>query len=416
MKTDKTSKLFVVMCFITILFFGACKHDPANEYSAAFLKPEQGAIPDQYIVLFKDGVVELPKINPASLSRLDRPILAERKMEIVKTKAKELLQSIGVGEESVLEIYAELFQGFSAVLSKNQLESLLANPNIKIIEQDMEIRLPDISIEFLSPGLRNQQTPCGISNAGGSADGSGSGKWIWILDTGIDLDHPDLNVETSSSFAKSFVKGSKSPDDCHGHGTHCAGIAAAINNSIGVVGVSAGARVVPVRVLGCNGSGTTSAILSGLNHIAANDESGDVVNISLGGYWGSNCATNSSYVSALTAMSNAGTRVAIAAGNSSASATLYTPACINAANLHTIASMTCAKGWSSFSNFGIPPCDWIATGSSVYSTYKGGAYATMSGTSMAAPHVAGIMHNIQAGPNQNGTVSNGGLSYKIAVR
>lgn len=293
------------------------------------------------------------------------------------------------------------------ILSHDQLESLLSNPNIKTIEQDMEIRLPELSIEFLSPGLRNQQTPCGITNAGGSAGGSGSSKWIWILDTGIDLDHPDLNVETNGSFAKSFVKGSKSPDDCHGHGTHCAGIVAAIDNSIGVVGVSAGARVVPVRVLGCNGSGTTSAILSGLNHIAANDEPGDVINISLGGYWGSNCATNSSYVSALTNLSNAGTLIAIAAGNSSANASLYTPACINAANLHTIASMTCAKGWSSFSNFGIPPCDWIATGSSVYSTYKGGAYATLSGTSMAAPHVAGIMHQNQSAPNQNGSVTNG---------
>ncbi len=105
-------------------------------------------------------------------------------------------------------------------------------------------------------------------------------KWIWIVDTGIDLTHPDLNVETNTAYAKSFVGGSA--NDCNGHGTHCAGIAAAKNNTIGVIGVSAGARVVPVRVLNCQGSGSSSGILSGLNHVAANDEPGDAVNMSLG--------------------------------------------------------------------------------------------------------------------------------------
>jgi subtilisin family serine protease len=138
--------------------------------------------------------------------------------------------------------------------------------------------------------------------------------------------------------------------------------------------------------------------------------------MSLGGYWGRNCATQSSYVTALTNLSNAGTRIALAAGNNSRHAKDYTPACINATNIHTIASMTCAKAWSSFSNTGVPPIDWIATGSSVYSTYKNGGYATLSGTSMAAPHVSGIMHSRNNSPLQNGTVVKGGVTYKIAVR
>ncbi|MBK7879820.1 MAG: S8 family serine peptidase [Saprospiraceae bacterium] len=404
------------LLFCLLLMLAACKHETTEQYIAPLFTPPGQVISNQYIILFEDNLVDLSKLNSADVQRAQRPSVGETRKQIVKDRILEIVSPMGIRPDAIIDVYAELMIGFSAVLDNNQLTQLRNHPNVKQIEQDMIVNLPETTLEYQNVGLRAQSTPCGITNAGGSADGSASSKWIWIVDTGIDLDHPDLNVETGSQYAKSFVKGSKSADDCHGHGTHCSGIAAAKNNDIGVVGVSAGARVVPVRVLNCQGSGTTSAILSGLNHVAANDEPGDVVNLSLGGYWGANCDANSSYSAALKNMSAAGTRIAIASGNSAANAALYTPACANATNIHTTASMTCAKAWSSFSNYGVPPVDWIATGSSVYSTYKDGTYATLSGTSMAAPHVAGIMHNIQASPNQNGTVTYNNIDYKIAVR
>ncbi|MBK6574224.1 MAG: S8 family serine peptidase [Saprospiraceae bacterium] len=415
MKLTPTIQNFKLL-FCLLLMLAACKHETTEQYIAPLFTPPGQVISNQYIVLFEENLVDLSNLNSADVPRAQRPAIGESRKQMVKDRILEIITPMGIRPDAIIDVYAELIIGFAAVLDNSQLTQLRTHPKVKMIEQDMVVGLPETTLEYQSVGLRAQSTPCGITNAGGSADGSGSSKWIWIVDTGIDLDHPDLNVETGSQYAKSFVKGSKSADDCHGHGTHCAGIAAAKNNDIGVVGVSAGARVVPVRVLNCQGSGTSSAILSGLNHVAANDEPGDVVNMSLGGYWGANCDANSSYSSALKNMSAAGTRIAIAAGNSAADAALYTPACANATNIHTTASMTCSKAWSSFSNYGAPPVDWIATGSSVYSTYKDGTYATLSGTSMAAPHVAGIMHSLQAGPNQNGTVSYNNVSYKIAVR
>ncbi|SEB85622.1 Peptidase inhibitor I9 [Tenacibaculum sp. MAR_2009_124] len=382
---------------------------------------DKNIIPGQYIVVFKES-----KIASAA-KQLGKSVFTDRKSKaasvdrITETSIKQInaiLADNNVDRSKVLNYYTTKISGMAIKLSDAEFDKIAKDENVESIEFDRRVELPKFEVEnvtTLGDAQRAPQTtPCGINNAGGFANGASKNTWVWVIDSGIDLDHPDLNVVTSSTYAKSFVGGSA--NDCNGHGTHVAGTAAAKNNSVGVVGVSAGASVVPVRVFGCSGGSSTSTILAGINHVGRYDIAGDVANLSLGGYHGSGCSSSSSYRSALNALSNGGTYVSIAAGNSSANAALYDPACINGSRIYTVASMTCSRGFSSFSNYNMNPVDFIATGSSVYSTYLNGGYATLSGTSMAAPHVAGIMHARGSGPRSSGSVFNRGESYPIAVR
>ncbi|CAL2091454.1 putative Extracellular serine proteinase [Tenacibaculum sp. 190524A05c] len=378
-------------------------------------------IPGQYIVVFKESKVTPTSRSLAKTKFTDRAAKARSVDNLSKVSIQtmnDVLSRYNLAEDNVLNYYTTKISGMAIKLSNSEFEALSKDPSVAIIEHDRYIELPKFQVEkTIEDGAAQrmaQQTPCGISRAGGFANGAGKSQWIWVIDSGIDLDHPDLNVVTNSTYARSFVGGSA--NDCNGHGTHVAGTAAAINNGTGVVGVSAGASVVPVRVFGCSGGSSTSTILAGINHVGRYDIPGDVANLSLGGYFGSGCSSSSSYRSALQGLGNSGTFVAIAAGNSSANAALYDPACINGTNIYTVASMTCNRGFSSFSNYNMNPIDVIATGSSVLSTYLNGGYATLSGTSMASPHVAGIMHARGSGPRTSGSVSNRGESYPIAVR
>jgi subtilisin family serine protease len=226
-----------------------------------------------------------------------------------------------------------------------------------------------------------QSIPWGITRIGGSSDGTG--KTAWIIDTGIDMNHPDLKV--SQTLGRNFVTIGATPEDDNGHGTHCAGIVAALNNSQGVIGVAAGATVVPIKVLNRKGSGAYSAIIAGVDYVSGAAKAGDAVNMSLGG------PIYTPLDDAIMAMAAKGIKVALAAGNESQDANNVSPAHINGPNIYTISAMGTSDAWASYSNFGNPPVDYCAPGSSIYSTYKGDTYATLSGTSMATPHVCGLL-------------------------
>jgi len=386
------------------------------------LKPIAG----QYIVVLKENTAK-PVVMQKKAKIADR----EQKEQNTRTartsnlnKLRNVASKNNIKESNIVAEFGDVLVGFAAKLNDNEVKSLRANSEIAGVYQDYEVELAieDFCIEdiadecALEEAMLAQTTTCAITNAGGFVDGSGKGTWIWILDTGIDLDHPDLNVQTSPTFAKSFIAG-QTVEDGHGHGTHVAGIAAAKNNSIGVVGVSAGARVVPVKVLPNSGPGSFSGIIAGLNHVAMYDIPGDVVNMSIQSYGWSNCENaNPTLRDAIRNLGNAGTWVVMAAGNSSGDANRDLPGCVNGTKVLTVGSLTCAHGCSSFSNFGKPPIDWVAVGSSVYSTYKNGSYGTMSGTSMAAPVVAGIVHARNGAPLSAGTVNCGGKTYSRARR
>ncbi|MFQ5406949.1 MAG: S8 family serine peptidase, partial [Anaerolineales bacterium] len=201
---------------------------------------------------------------------------------------------------------------------------------------------------------------------------------IAVVDTGVDLDHPDLAAKIVAGY--DFVNNDSSAQDDQGHGTHVAGIAAAAsNNGVGIAGVSWGARIMPVKVLDSNGSGSYSNVASGI--IWAADNGAKVINLSLGGSGGSAAledAVNYAY--------GRGALVVAAAGNSGASGVLYPAAYANAV---AVAATDASDNVASFSTYG-SEVEVAAPGVSIYATYLNDTYASLSGTSMATPHVAGV--------------------------
>lgn len=235
------------------------------------------------------------------------------------------------------------------------------------------------------PSPSGQVVPAGVTRIGGPE--YGGGRSVWIVDTGVDLRHRDLVVGFGANFVRD-ARGrlSGTANDGNGHGTHVAGTVAAIDNQDDVVGVAAGATVHPVRVLDDRGNGQVDWVVAGLDFVAANAMPGDVVNLSLGasGHF-------QSLHDAVIGMADRGIRVSIAAGNAAAAAADYEPAHVEHPNVYTVSAVDNRDRFAAFSNFGNPPIDWAAPGVDVLSLRAGGGTVAYSGTSMAAPHIAGIL-------------------------
>lgn len=326
----------------------------------------------------------------------------EERNAILKAEVEAALSLAGLAEVEIGATYNTVFIGFSAKLTPSQKNLLSALPIVALIESDKMV-FPLGSHDGKST-TAGQEIPYGIDRVGKA---SGAGKRAWIIDSGVDLTHPDLNV--NSSLSKSFLSpgflsflfadNNSSPNDENGHGTHVAGTVAAKDNGTGVIGVAYDAEVVAVRVLDANGSGATSGVIEGVDYVAAKASVGDVANMSLGG------GVSTSLDNAVKAAASKGIYFALAAGNESTDANSSSPGRANGPNIFTISAMDSNDKFASFSNYG-SPVDFCAPGVSTKSTYKNGGYATLSGTSMATPHVAGLLLITNGNLSIDGYVSN----------
>jgi hypothetical protein len=343
----------------------------------------------RYIVVFKDEVAAAFRSRiPAEPTRREGKLEYSRRVEeLAREEVSRLLAEVGIqrNKSTLDNVYGNVFLGFADQLSAEELRILRQDSRVAIIEPDRPVFLEPVEVKEGTNA--SQTTPWGITRVGGAVESTGLSRWAFVIDSGIDLSHPDLNVNTQ--YSRSFVGGT--PTDENGHGTHVAGTIAAKNNSYGVVGVAAGATVVSIRVFGASGQGSTSTIINGVDYTASVVTRGDVVNMSLGG------GASTSLDNAVRNLASKGVYVAVAAGNSAANANNYSPARVNYYNssnggkVLTISAMDSQDRFASFSNYANPPIDFCAPGVSIYSTYKNGGYATISGTSMATPHIAGIM-------------------------
>lgn len=328
---------------------------------------------------------------------------------------REHSQRYGAG---VTHVYRHAIKGYAAELPEQAVNSVSRDPRVQLVDEDH-------TVEAFA-----QTAPTGVQRIGGSTDqtsqtltNKGTGVGVAVIDTGIDLNHPDLGKIAGG---KNCSTG-RSYDDGNGHGTHVAGTVAARDNTDGVVGVAPGANLYAVRVLNNAGSGSWSSVICGVDWVTANAKTIKVANMSLGGSGsaGGKC-TASSLRNAICKSVVAGVTYAVAAGNSSADATNYVPAAypevITVSALADFngkpgggANPTCRSDeddtFANFSNYGAP-VDIAAPGVCIKSTWKDGAYNTISGTSMATPHVAGAAAlykeaNSTASPDE---VKNGLLS------
>lgn len=358
-------------------------YDSSNVLNDEQVVKNGDIIPGKYVVVFKPDTFKAAITLPYEEAQLR-----------AQKFANAFLSDFGIPVKQIDQVYGAAITGFSAELNELQVNALLRDKRVAYIEPDRWIVL-DIRVDETVEANKAQTIPWGITRVGGFVNYTGTAK-AWVIDTGIDLDHPDLNVNTTLS--KTFVPRTKSADDDNGHGSHVAGTIAAKNNDIGVVGVAAGAPVVAVKVLDRRGSGAYSVIISGVNYVASAGVAGDAANMSLGG------PVYQALDDAVLAASNKGIKFCLAAGNESTDANLSSPARVNGTYIYTISAMDNLDKFASFSNYGNPPIDYCAPGVSIYSTYKGGTYATLSGTSMASPHACGVV--LLGAPKTDGYVLN----------
>jgi subtilisin family serine protease len=268
-------------------------------------------------------------------------------------------------------VYDAALNGFAAKLDRGQLIALQHNPQVAYIEQDMEVTA-DATQTAPTWGLdRIDERTLPLSGSF-TYNRTGAGVRVYIIDSGIRTSHSDFGGRALAVYDAFGGSG----QDCNGHGTHVAGTVGGSR-----YGVAKGVLLRAVRVLDCNGVGSWSGIIAGINWVANNHVKPAVANMSLGGGY------NASVNAAVTNMINRGVFTAVAAGNSNLNACNFSPS--SAPGTLTVAASNINDYKASFSNYG--GCvDVYAPGVSITSDWYNGGTFTMNGTSMASPHAAGL--------------------------
>ncbi|WP_199435070.1 S8 family peptidase [Qaidamihabitans albus] len=306
------------------------------------------AVPDSYLV-----VLEQNRLTTGLLS-VARGLAGDYGAELTRT-------------------FGSALNGFSIKASEVEAKRLAADSDVAYVVQNQRVRIADVQQSPPSWGLdRIDQRDLPLDDTYEFAL-KADNVTAYVLDTGVDADHSTFGGRVAAG--KDFIDNDDDAADEHGHGTHVAGTIGG-----GEYGVAKGVQIVPVRVLDANGSGTTEQIVAGIDWVAANASGPSVANMSLGGM------VDTALDDAVRGAIEQGVTFGVAAGNSSLDASLFSPARVGEAI--TVAASDDGDAQASFSNFG-SVVDLYAPGVDITSAWTDGGENTISGTSMATPHVVG---------------------------
>ncbi|HAV4923251.1 TPA: S8 family serine peptidase, partial [Acinetobacter baumannii] len=324
-------------------------------------------------------------VNPVNDSSQAKGIIKNQYIVILNKDAgpsKDFAQNIAKQHAGkVLQSYDTVLKGFAIYLPDTAgaafIEAMKKNPHVLSVESDTIVNIDATTQSNPDWGLDRIDQKALPLNSTYSYLQTGSGTTAYIVDTGILSSHQEFSGRVLSGYTA--ISDGNGTTDCNGHGTHVAGTVGGTT-----YGVAKNVNLVPIRILGCDGSGASSNVIAGLDWILKNGKKPAVVNMSLGG------ATSSSLDSAVENLYNNGYVMVVAAGNSNTDACTSSPARVSKAI--TVAATDNTDTRASYSNYG--SCvDIFAPGSQINSSWIGSNTATkiLNGTSMATPHVAGVV-------------------------
>jgi len=334
------------------------------------LSGKEGIIPGKFIVVLHENTLNFRKSGRYEDIQMN-----------MRKSAHEIVSRYNIEQEKVERVYGNLLTGFSVELTENQRQAMERDPTVKYIEPDGYVHISSTTQTSATWGLDRIDQRALPLNSTYVYSATGSGVKAYIIDTGIKTAH---NEFLGGRALQGFDAFGGNSEDCNGHGTHVAGTVGGT-----VYGVAKEVTLVGVRVLDCNGSGSFSGVIAGMDWVASDANGGPAVaNMSLGG--GASTSVND----AVERMYNAGVPVIVAAGNGDRRgreqpACNYSPA--GAPRAYTVGATTNTDSKTSWSNYG--DCvDIFAPGASITAAWytSNTAINTISGTSMASPHVAGV--------------------------